>query len=363
MTIISVVGVRPQFIKLFPVSRALRGRHREIIVHTGQHYDFEMSEVFLRELELPRPDYNLEVGSGAHGQQTGRMLMGLETIFLNEDPEMVVVFGDTNSTLAAALAASKLHIPIAHVEAGLRSFNREMPEETNRIVTDHVSDLLLCPTQTALLNLAREGITKGVSWVGDVMLDAALHFGDTSDLRATVLAPLQLERGRYLLATIHRPSTTDSPQALAILLDAFAAIEEPIVFPVHPRTRRALQDAGLALSVNVRPIDPVGYLEMLALEKNARMVLTDSGGVQKEAFFFGVPCVTLRTETEWTELVEAGWNCIVGTNKQRILAAVQNWSPTGERPSLFGTGDSGRRIVEAMETHLRHLDSARTESA
>lgn len=347
MKVVSVVGARPQFIKLCPVSRAIRRLHTELIVHTGQHYDAKMSEVFMRELEIAAPDYNLGVGSGSHGEQTARMLTGLEQILVKERPDVVVVFGDTNSTLAAALAASKLQIRIAHIEAGLRSHNRAMPEEINRVLTDHVSDLLFCPTHSAVDNLAREGITKGVSQVGDVMLDAAVHFGAKADA-LDVLERLKLARGQYLLATIHRASNTDAREALATLLDTFSAIDETIVFPVHPRTRHAMTEAQLTPSANVRMIDPVGYLEMLALEKNARMVLTDSGGVQKEAFFFGIPCVTLRTETEWTELVDAGWNRVVGLDRARILGAVKDWKPTGERPSLYGTGDSSERIAALL---------------
>jgi UDP-N-acetylglucosamine 2-epimerase len=353
LNVVSVVGVRPQFIKLAPLSVALRCHHTEKIVHTGQHYDFQMSEVFLRDLDIPSPDYNIEVGSGSHGQQTGRMLMDLEQVLERERPDVVLVFGDTNSTLAAALAAAKLRIPIAHVEAGLRSFNRDMPEETNRVVTDHVSDLLFCPTQTAVDNLAREGITKGVFCVGDVMYDAALHFAEQADARAALLDCLKVRRGEYLLATIHRAANTDSPEALRALMAAFAALDEPIVFPVHPRTRRALREAGIAASANVRLNDPVGYLEMLALVKHARMVLTDSGGVQKEAYFFGVPCVTLRTETEWTELVDAGWNRVVGLDLDRIVSTVESWTPTAPRPLLFGTGTASHKIAAALEQVLQ----------
>jgi UDP-GlcNAc3NAcA epimerase len=348
MKIVSVVGARPQFIKLFPVSRALRRLHAEVIVHTGQHYDPQMSDVFMREMEIPNADYNLGVGSGSHAEQTARMLTGLEEVFVKERPDTVLVFGDTNSTLAAALAAAKLQIRVAHIESGLRSWNRQMPEEINRVLTDHVSDLLFCPTDSAVRNLAQEGITKGVSKVGDVMLDAALHFGAKAEARGALLTELKLERGRYLLATIHRASNTDSRDALATLLRTFAAIDEPIVFPVHPRTRKALAELQLTPSANVRVIDPVGYLDMLALEKNARMVLTDSGGVQKEAFFFGIPCVTLRTETEWTELVEAGWNQVVGLDEGRILAAVKEWKPAGARPSLYGKGDASERIADLL---------------
>ena len=348
MKIVSVVGARPQFVKLHPVSRALRRRHVEVIVNTGQHYDFAMSGAFLRDMDIPTPDHNLEVGSGSQAEQTARMLIGLETVFIQERPDAVLVFGDTNSTIAAALAAAKLHIPVAHVEAGLRSYNRDMPEEINRVLTDHLSAWLFCPTQTAQHNLKREGITDGVSLVGDVMLDAALHFSGKADA-ADTLEEYGLQRGRYLLATIHRASNTDSADALATLLAAFAAINEPIVFPVHPRTRHALDASRLTLSSNVIPLNPVGYLEMLALEKHARMVLTDSGGVQKEAFFFGVPCVTLRTETEWKELVEAGWNRLVGLDPERILEAVRTWMPEGPRPDLFGKGDASERIAALME--------------
>lgn len=348
MKIVSVVGARPQFVKLFPVSRALRRRHTEIIVHTGQHYDARMSDVFLRELEIAEPDYNLGVGSGSHAEQTARMLTGLEEVFVKERPDVVLVFGDTNSTLAAAIAAAKLHIRVAHVEAGLRSHNRQMPEEINRVLTDHVSAYLFCPTRAAVQNLAHEGITNGVSEVGDVMYDAAKHFGEKAGAREALLGTHGVERGKYLLATIHRASNTDSLEALSALLSIFAAIDEPIVFPVHPRTRRAMDQAGLVTSANVRTIDPVGYLDMLALEKNARMILTDSGGVQKEAFFFGIPCVTLRTETEWTELVDAGWNRIVGLDRERILSAVRDWKPAGERPLLYGRGDASDRIAELL---------------
>jgi UDP-GlcNAc3NAcA epimerase len=348
MKIVSVVGTRPQFVKLCPVSRALRRRHVEVVVNTGQHYDFEMSGAFLRDMDIPTPDHDLEVGSGSHAEQTGRMLIGLETVLIRERPDAVLVFGDTNSTLAAALAAAKLHVPIAHVEAGLRSYNRDMPEEVNRVVSDHLSTWLFCPTQTAERNLAREGITSGVSQVGDVMLDAVRQFGAKADA-VSILEEHGLEHGRYLLATVHRASTTDSTDALATLLAAFAAIDEPIAFPIHPRTRHALDAAGLVLSSNVRPMNPVGYLEMLALEKHARMVLTDSGGVQKEAFFFGIPCLTLRTETEWTELVEAGWNQVVGLDRERIIDAVRTWVPDGPRPDLFGKGDASERIAALLE--------------
>jgi UDP-GlcNAc3NAcA epimerase len=346
MKFATVVGARPQLVKLFAVSRALRSAHTEVIIHTGQHYDFEMSGVFLQDLGLPAPDHNLDAGSGSHAGQTARMLIGLERVLTLERPDCVVVFGDTNSTLAGALAAAKMGIPVAHVEAGLRSFVRDMPEEINRVVSDHVSSHLFCPTAMAVRNLECEGLTRGVSLVGDVMLDVVNHFGPRA--RSRIIEERALAPQGYLLATIHRAATADSPAALAGLLAAFAAIDEPIVFPVHPRTRRALAAAGLEPASNVLMIDPVGYLEMLALERGARLILTDSGGVQKEAYFLGVPCITLRNETEWVELVEAGWNVLAGTDAPRIAGLVRDWSAAGERPPLFGHGDAAVRIAAAL---------------
>jgi len=304
MKVVSVIGARPQFIKAAPVGQTLRAvDHTEVLVHTGQHYDDDMSAVFFRELEIPEPDYNLGVGSGLHGWQTGQMLIRIEEVLLAEKPDWVLVYGDTNSTLAGALAAVKLRAPLAHVEAGLRSFNREMPEEHNRVLTDHCSDLVFCPTQTAVDNLAREGITQGVHLVGDMMYDAVLQFAEIARQRSTILQDLGLEPKGYLVATVHRPYNTDVPENLRNILTAFLEIGEPIVFPVHPRTRRKIAQLdgtfGLERATrNVRMIEPVGYLDMLVLEQNARLILTDSGGMQKEAYFFSVPCVTLRPETE-----------------------------------------------------------------
>ena len=348
MKLLSVVGARPQFIKLFPVSRALRRCHDEIVVNTGQHYDFTMAGVFWGEMNIPKPDYDLGIGSGSHAAQTAGMLVGLEDVILKERPDAVLIFGDTNSTLAAALAASKLRVPIAHVEAGLRSFSRDMPEEVNRVVADHLSHWLFCPTETAVQNLHKEGIVDRVFRVGDVMLDAALYFGALPETDAPVVLRRGLEPGKYLLATIHRASNTDSPDALHALFRTFGSLDERIIFPVHPRTRKAMAAAGITPSPNVQTIDPVGYLEMLALEKQARMILTDSGGVQKEAFFFGVPCLTLRTETEWTELVEAGWNRVVGLETDAIVDAVRRWKPPTVRPELYGKGDAANRIAELL---------------
>lgn len=352
MRVVTVLGARPQFVKAAPVSKALQDAgHHEILVHTGQHYDDVMSAVFFRELNLPEPAYNLGVGSGPHGWQTGQMLARIEEVLLAEKPDWVLVYGDTNSTLAGALAAVKLHIPVAHVEAGLRSFNRTMPEEHNRVLTDHCADLLFCPTRTAVDNLAREGITQGVHLVGDVMYDAVLQFGQLAEERSTILNDLGLIPKSYLLATVHRPYNTDDPERLRSILEALVEIGEPVIFPVHPRTRQRME----ALNVqtldrsNVRMIEPVGYLDMLMLEQHARLILTDSGGMQKEAYFFAVPCVTLRPETEWAETVRSGWNMLVEADSRRIRDAVKNTAwPEGRPAPTFGDGSAARQIVQIM---------------
>jgi UDP-N-acetylglucosamine 2-epimerase len=358
--ILTVVGARPQFIKAAPVTRALRDTgHTEFLVHTGQHYDYKMSRIFFDEMGIPEPDLNLEVGSGSPGWQTGQMLLGLEMAMQQQQPERVVVYGDTNSTIAAALAACKLQLPVAHIEAGLRSYNRAMPEEHNRVLTDHCSDLLLCPTDTAVNNLKLEGLTRGVHLVGDTMLDAILQFAERATERLPLLDKLGLKPGGYLLATLHRPYNTDIPENLSSILSAFAETGETVIFPVHPRTRRkiaeldsAMQGAG-ARSDNVKMIEPVGYLDMLLLERHARLLLTDSGGMQKEAFFFGVPCITLRPETEWVETVETGWNVLAGADKASILSAVSEhqW-PTGKPPDVFGDGRAAQAIVDALADEL-----------
>jgi UDP-N-acetylglucosamine 2-epimerase len=356
--ILTVVGARPQFIKAAPVSRALRrAGHTEFLVHTGQHYDYKMSRVFFDEMQLTEPDINLEVGSGAHGWQTGQMLMGLEMTMQQQRPDCVLVYGDTNSTIAAALAACKLQLTTAHVEAGLRSFNRTMPEEHNRVLTDHCADLLFCPTQTAVENLAHEGITQGVHLVGDTMFDAVLQFAETARSRSTILDQLRVKPQGYLLATLHRPYNTDVPENLRAILGALADTGETVIFPVHPRTRRKIDEladkaAGApsdninAPSDNIKMIEPVGYLDMLMLEQSARLILTDSGGMQKEAYFFGVPCVTLRPETEWVETVQAGWNVITGASRERILqAATEHAWPESAPPRVFGDGQAAEKIV------------------
>jgi UDP-N-acetylglucosamine 2-epimerase len=308
-----------------------------------------MSQVFFDELDIPLPDVNLGVGSASHGRQTGEMLVGIEAVLLEERPDWVLVYGDTNSTLAGALAAAKLHIPVAHVEAGLRSFNRRMPEEINRVLTDHVADLLLCPTQTAVDNLAAEGLVTGVHNVGDVMYDAVLHNGALAAARSRVSETLGTRPGAYLLATLHRPRNTDDPGRLQAILEAFQVVGEPIVFPAHPRTQKAIRAQARYVPPNVRLAEPVGYLDMLQLERQARAILTDSGGVQKEAYFFGVPCITLREETEWVETVQIGWNRLVGADRDEIVAAVRDMRVPIERPPLFGDGHAAEKIVSLLD--------------
>lgn len=365
--IVTIVGARPQFIKAAAVSRAIAEHNKmsaahtitEKIVHTGQHYDENMSQVFFDELRIPPPMINLEVGSGSHGRQTALMLERIERILMDEKPDLVLIYGDTNSTLAGALAAVKLHIPVAHVEAGLRSFNRCMPEEINRLVADHLSTLLFCPTDAATQNLAREGITKGVHQVGDVMYDSVLFNAGLAEQSSTIMQRLGLTRKSFYLATIHRAENTDDTKRMDGILSAFGQIDLPGVLPMHPRTRRILGKKLANIGRNVRVINPVTYLDMLMLEKNARVVLTDSGGVQKEAYWFNVPCITLRDETEWIELVRVGCNQVVGAESSAILAAVAKAEEkvdkelTADAAELYGDGHSAEQIIAILGNHLR----------
>jgi UDP-GlcNAc3NAcA epimerase len=356
--IVTIVGARPQFIKAAAVSRAFRRleKVREILVHTGQHYDDNMSDVFFRELDIPEPHYHLGIGSGAHGWQTGSMLAAIEPVLLAEKPDGVVVYGDTNSTLAGALAAAKLNILNAHVEAGLRSFNRRMPEETNRVVADHVADLLFAPTTTAKRNLIIEGVPEAdIHLVGDVMYDAALYYGSKSERDGHILNSLKTKPKEYILATVHRAENTDDPACLRALFEGLMLVsrDAPVILPLHPRTRQALEREGLLLSVAevLRLIEPVGYLDMVMLERNARLIVTDSGGVQKEAFFYKVPCVTVRKETEWVELIELGWNRLAppisGISVAYAVSEALNKAPAlWESP--YGDGRSAERIVEIL---------------
>ena len=352
MKIISIVGARPQFIKAAPVSRALRSGHQELLVHSGQHYDYNMSDVFFEQLGIPRPDFNLGVGSGTHGQQTAEMLVLLEELFIEQAPDVVLVYGDTNTTLAGGLAAAKLDIPVAHVEAGLRSFNRAMPEEINRVVVDHLSDLLLCPTGAAVENLTTEGISDGVALVGDVMLDTARCFADADETRVA-LERFEVEPGGYYLATVHRASNSDNEQHLKSIIDAFAAADKPVLWAVHPRTAKNIEAFGLQARLdsaeNIRTIPPVSYVETVGLLKGSVALLTDSGGMQKEAYFFGVPCVTLREETEWVETVELGWNRLVGADTARIMAAMASIEHPSTRPDVYGDGHAAEAILAALE--------------
>lgn len=353
--ILTIVGARPQFIKAAAVSRALIERFSsamtEVMVHTGQHYDGNMSQVFFDELSIPKPKYNLEISGGNHGEMTGRMLAGIEKVILEERPDFVLIYGDTNSTLAGALAAAKLHIPVAHVEAGLRSFNMRMPEEVNRIVADRLSTLLFCPTDTAVANLAKEGVTKGVSNVGDVMYDASLFYAGAAKERSRVVETLGVEPGGYVLATCHRAENTDDSRRLGEIATALGALARdlPVILPLHPRTRQIIDRLGLsAILGNVKVTEPLSFLDMIRLEQSAKAIVTDSGGVQKEAFFFRVPCVTMRDETEWVETVSSGWNVLVGADGKRILSAVSDVQIPAAQSPVYGDGDAAGKILAQL---------------
>ncbi len=348
MKIVTIVGARPQFIKAATVSRLIRDRDglKEILVHTGQHYDENMSEIFFRELEIPTPDYNLEIGSASHAMQTGEMLKGIETLLLRESPDLTLVYGDTNSTLAGSLAAAKLHIPVAHGEAGLRSFNRIMPEEINRIATDHISDLLFAPTQTAMDNLKKEGLADISCFSGDVMLDSILFYRDKIEKCPEKYMTKDVPE-KYLLATIHRAENTDNPNHLKNIFRAFSQLDDDILLPIHPRTKKKLDEIGI-IPDNVHIIPPVGYLEMLKLILDSLKVLTDSGGLQKEAYFLGKQCITLRTETEWIETLHDNWNIITATRYEEILRAVSSPLPTAPQKSSFGNGKAATIIVQKI---------------
>ncbi len=352
MRITTVLGARPQFIKAAAVSRAVRARFSERLIHTGQHYDAQMSDVFFSELDIPAPDVTLQVGSASHGAQTGRMLEAIESDLLAYRPDAVLVYGDTNSTLAGCLAAVKLHLPVIHVESGLRSFVHTMPEEINRVVTDRLSRVCCCPSESARAQLAAEGITRGVEVVGDVMLDALL---DASDRIGDDRRPLQLwgvTSGAYVLATVHRAANTDDPSRLAAIVQAFSAMQEMILCPLHPRTVHALAQQRLSLPSNVRVVPPLSYLDMVRAMRYARCILTDSGGVQKEAYWLGIPCITLREETEWTETVTSGWNALVDVDPRRIAAAVRAAAPAATVRHAYGTRGAAQRVVDAIALHL-----------
>jgi len=363
MKIVTIVGARPQFIKAAAVSRAIfrcsfadAGGFSEVIVHTGQHFDEKMSEIFFKELEIPQPDYNLGVSSLSHGAMTGRMLEKIEAVLHEEKPDVVLVYGDTNSTLAGALAASKMHIPVAHVEAGLRSFNIRMPEEVNRVITDRLSTWLFCPSKVAVDHLGNEGVTKGVHLVGDVMFDVVLHFREKAE-QAILLEQWGVESGKYVLCTIHRAENTDDPERLFAIFSALKDISRqmPVVLPLHPRTFNAIKMQGRQeWLAGLKVCEPLSYLQMVRLTMSSHAVVTDSGGLQKEAFFHRVPCITARDETEWTETVALGWNQVVGANKNKIFDAFCQAKiplpPCEEEP--YGAGHAAERIIEILKEEI-----------
>lgn len=354
MKLVTIIGARPQFIKASSLSRALLPVCKEILVHTGQHYDDNMSGIFFKQLQLPKPDYNLAVGSASHGKQTAKMIEGIETILIKEKPDLILVYGDTNTTVAGSLAASKLFIPIVHVEAGLRSFNRRMPEEINRVVTDHLSSILFCPTNKAVKNLEHEGIRKHVYLVGDIMYDSVLYFKDIALKKSAILETLGLTPKNYIVATIHRQENTDQPDKLKKLFETIRQLDRTVVIPLHPRTEHLLHLWNLwplLNSPNIKVCAPLAYLDMLSLIYHSDMILTDSGGLQKEAYMLQVPCITLREETEWVETVTTGWNHLAGIDPDRILNITNRLVIPDQWPAIFGDGKSAQRMCQIMQTY------------
>ena len=381
MKLISIIGARPQFIKLAPFARAVRYKYEHVIVHTGQHYDHGMSGLFFEQLEIPEPDINLNIGSGGHGEQTGKMIERIETVLKRQKPGCVVVFGDTNSTLAGALAAAKLHIPVLHIEAGLRSFNRTMPEEINRIVADHTADYLFAPTQTAMKNLKDENLGERAYLTGDIMVDA-LYNGVEKGKNNMILNELGLQKNEYYLLTLHRPYNVDNPERLSNILNALNNLSMPVVFPVHPRTKKLLGEkfqhivetgdatgqprpchnftgqasnnaeqppseiykTGVTFNQSLKLIEPLGYLDIIHLQRNAYKIVTDSGGIQKEAYILKKPCITLRTETEWVETVESGWNLLLDPSSDISSDAISTFNPPLEHPNIFGENVAERMV-------------------
>ena len=356
MKIASIVGARPQFIKLATLSREIRKRNREVLIDTGQHYDAEMAGNFFSEFKIPKPDHSLGIGSADHGEQTGKMLIALEKVLIAEQPALAVVFGDTNSTLAGALAAAKLNIPVAHVEAGLRSYDTSMPEELNRVLTDHLSKLLFCPTEVSKDNLKREGITEGVYVVGDVMVDALEESKKAAEKHSKILEQFKLKKVKYQFMTVHRPSNTDVKRNLEGILKAVGDSGVTTVFSVHPRTAKLLEDYGLDKTIpeNVIMTKPLDHMDTIWFVSNAARVLTDSGGLQKEAYLLGIPCITLRDNTEWVETVNAKWNVLVGADPRRIREEIANFQPPTYRPKVFGPPGASERIAKIIDSYLTH---------
>lgn len=351
MKILTIIGARPQFIKCAPVSDAINKKHEQVVIHTGQHYDDNLSSVFFKELNIPIPNYNLGVGSGSHGEQTAKMILGIEKIIMAENPDMVLVYGDTNSTLAGALVASKLHIQIAHVEAGLRSFDMHMPEEINRVLTDKISNIRFCPTKTSLKNLENEKMADNAHMVGDVMYDALITNNKIAEKKSTILRDIGITSKNYSVATIHRASNTDKKENLQNIVNTFCELDGIIVFPVHPRTIKYLKKYSLydKLKEHVILTNPLGYLDFLKLMNNAKKILTDSGGIQKEAYMLNIPCITLRDTTEWVETLEEGWNILVGTNRNQIIKNFNNFEPNASTKNVFGDGNASKRISEILD--------------
>ncbi len=350
MKIITIVGARPQFVKASVVSKEIRKKHEEILVHTGQHYDYNMSQSFFDELNIPAPDYHLDLKSKTPSERMGEMIQGISEIIQSHKPRLVLVYGDTDSTLAGAIAANKNEVDLAHIESGLRSYDKSLPEEINRILTDHASKLLFCPTEASVSNLKAEGITKNVFLTGDVNFDSIIHFQEIADNK--ILDNLGLKSKEYILATVHRKSNTEDKQILNNILEAFNESKETIVFPMHPRTLKCLKEYNINQnSPNVKIIPPVTYLEMISLEKNAKKIVTDSGGVQKEAFFLKVPCITLRENTEWTETIDNGWNILVGTDKEKIIHAIKNFKPSSSQINYYGDGNASKIICEIIDKY------------
>lgn len=359
--IVTIVGARPQFIKAAVLSRLIRtaewkDKFTEVLIHTGQHYDHNMSDVFFQEMEIPQPDYNLNIGSGTHGRMTGEMLIKIEKVYLKENPDLVLVYGDTNSTLAGALAASKLHIPVAHVEAGLRSYWKKMPEEQNRILTDHLSEYLFCPTDTAVNNLRKEGITKGVYQVGDIMYDAHLFYtekikSETDNRFNNILSNnnIHLNPGEeFYLLTIHRAENTDDKEKLTSIVNALNSISVTGVYPIHPRTRKQMELFKLAFKPHIKVIDPLGYLDIIALQSKCKFIVTDSGGMQKEAYFSKKPCITLREQTEWVETVENGLNTLAGNSFDKIISSISDIKPIKSFNDIYGNGKAGAKMITIL---------------
>ncbi len=355
MKILSIVGARPQFIKLAPLSKLIRKNFKEIIIHTGQHYDDAMSDMIFKELQIAQPDYNLGIGSGSHGEQTGKMLIELEKVFVAEKPSLVIVFGDTNSTVAGSLTATKLHIPVIHIEAGLRSYNRKMPEEINRIATDHISDYLFAPTRSAVKNLEYEGLAKKTWFTGDIMKDTLENNLPVALEKSTVLDKLNINGDPYFLLTLHRPYNVDDPKNLSKILNNLQKLEKNVVFPVHPRTQKIIRDNKIDIGKNIIVTEPKPYFDFLKLEYYAEKILTDSGGIQKEAYFLKKPCITFRTETEWTETIRDGWNILVDPTLENAFRKVLDFMPTNVQSDVFGN-DVSNTMLKAIEKIISDIN-------